>query len=50
MNLLLMLSAFLHFFVGLYAIYQKPSLRTSTQDTVQVLTSIAIVPLLSRRM
>ena len=34
-----------HFVLGLWAIYRRPTLRTSPQDLVQIFTSVCIVPL-----
>jgi adenylate cyclase len=36
-----------HFFLGLWAIYIRPTLRTNTQDIVQLLTGVVVVPLLA---
>ncbi|MFK7753020.1 MAG: 2Fe-2S iron-sulfur cluster-binding protein [Sedimentitalea sp.] len=44
---LLMASLVSHFFLGLWAIYQRPTLRTNTQDIVQLLTGVIVVPLLA---
>jgi adenylate cyclase len=44
---LLFLSLVSHFFLGLWAIYARPTLRTNTQDVVQLLTGMLVVPLLA---
>lgn len=36
-----------HFFLGLWALYVRPTLRTNTQDIVQLLTGVIVVPLLA---
>ncbi|MEH6648330.1 2Fe-2S iron-sulfur cluster-binding protein [Sulfitobacter sp.] len=43
-----LLAAFVcHFFLGLWALYVRPTLRTNTQDIVQLLTGLLVVPLLA---
>lgn len=37
----------LHFLLGLYAIYQRPTLRTNTQDLVQLFSGVLVMPLLA---
>jgi adenylate cyclase len=44
---LLFASLLSHFFLGLWAIYVRPTLRTNTQDVVQLLTGMLVVPLLA---
>lgn len=44
---LLFVSLLSHFFLGLWAIYVRPTLRTNTQDIVQLLTGVLVVPLLA---
>ncbi len=44
---LLMASLVSHFFLGLWAIYMRPTFRTNTQDIVQLLTGVFVVPLLA---
>lgn len=44
---LLFASLLSHFFLGLWAIYVRPTLRTNTQDIVQLLTGVLVVPLLA---
>lgn len=44
---LLLLSLVSHFFLGLWAIYVRPTLRTNIQDIVQLLTGALVVPLLA---
>lgn len=36
-----------HFFLGLWALYTRPTLRTNTHDMVQLLTGLLVVPLLA---
>lgn len=36
-----------HFFLGLWALYVRPTLRTNTHDIVQLLTGVIVVPLLA---
>lgn len=36
-----------HFFLGLWALYVRPTLRTNTQDIVQLLTGALVVPMLA---
>ncbi|WP_299831460.1 2Fe-2S iron-sulfur cluster-binding protein [uncultured Roseobacter sp.] len=44
----LLLSALvIHFFLGLWAIYRRPTLRTNPQDLVQLLSGVIVVPLLA---
>lgn len=44
---LLLASLVSHFFLGLWALYVRPTLRTNTQDVVQLLTGLLVVPLLA---
>jgi adenylate cyclase len=44
---LLTLSLIVHFGLGLWAIYKRPTLRTSLQDIVQLATGLLVVPLLA---
>lgn len=44
---LLSLSLIVHFALGLWAIYKRPTLRTSLQDIVQLITGLLVVPLLA---
>lgn len=44
---LLSAALIIHFFLGLWAIYVRPTLRTNTQDIVQLLTGVLVVPLLA---
>ena len=44
---LLMASLVSHFFLGLWAIYVRPTFRTNTQDVVQLVTGVLVVPLLA---
>ncbi|MFK7764976.1 MAG: 2Fe-2S iron-sulfur cluster-binding protein [Roseobacter sp.] len=44
---LLLASLVSHFFLGLWALYVRPTLRTNTQDIVQLLTGALVVPLLA---
>ncbi len=46
-GLLMSVSLISHFFLGLWALYVRPTLRTNTQDIVQLLTGIIVVPLLA---
>lgn len=44
----LLLSALvIHFCLGLWAIYRRPTLRTNPQDLVQLLSGVIVVPLLA---
>jgi adenylate cyclase len=36
-----------HFILGLYAVYERPTLRTNTQDIVQLFSGLLVVPLLA---
>jgi adenylate cyclase len=36
-----------HFFLGLWAVYNRPTLRTNAQDIVQLATGVIVVPLLA---
>ena len=47
MGQLLSLSLLVHFALGLLAIYKRPTLRTSLQDGVQLVTGLLVVPLLA---
>lgn len=44
---ILFLALSLHFLLGLWAIYLRPTLRTNTQDMIQMMTSVCIVPLMA---
>ena len=44
---LLFASLVSHFFLGLWALYIRPTLRTNAQDIVQLVTGILVVPLLA---
>ncbi len=44
---LLFASLVSHFFLGLWALFVRPTLRTNTQDIVQLLTGLFVVPLLA---
>ncbi|MBW4708963.1 (2Fe-2S)-binding protein [Roseobacter sp. YSTF-M11] len=44
---LLLLSLLVHFLLGLWAIYRRPTLRTNAQDVVQLLSGVAVIPLLA---
>ena len=44
---LLTLALVVHFALGLWAIYKRPTLRTNTQDIVQLLTGVMVMPLLA---
>jgi adenylate cyclase len=44
---LLMAALLSHFILGLWAIYVRPTLRTNTQDVVQLMTGLIVVPLLA---
>ncbi|MEH6524081.1 2Fe-2S iron-sulfur cluster-binding protein [Sulfitobacter sp.] len=44
---LLSASLISHFVLGLWALYVRPTLRTNTQDIVQMLTGMIVVPLLA---
>ncbi len=46
-GILLSASLISHFFLGLWAVYVRPTLRTNTQDIVQLLTGVGVVPLLA---
>ena len=43
----LMLSFFAHFFLGLWSIYQRPTLRTNSEDMMQLITAVLVVPLMA---
>ena len=45
MGLVLLLALLVHFALGLWVIYRRPTLRTNAQDIVQMITSVCIVPL-----
>ncbi len=45
LGLLLIGAAVVHAFLGLWSIYRRPTLRTNTQDVVQILTSVLVIPL-----
>ena len=47
MGILLFASLLGHYFLGLWAIYVRPTLRTNTQDIVQLVTGMLVVPLLA---
>lgn len=47
LSLFLMMSLGCHFALGLWAIFLRPTLKTNTQDIVQILTSLFIVPLMA---
>ncbi len=44
---LLGLSLVLHFLLGLWSVYARPSLRTNAQDLVQLVTALCVVPLMA---
>ena len=44
---LLMAALTSHFFLGLWALFLRPTLRTNAQDIVQLLTGVIVVPLLA---
>lgn len=44
---LLLLALLVHFALGLWAIYKRPTLRTNASDIVQLLTGLFVVPLLA---
>ncbi|MEO9895296.1 MAG: 2Fe-2S iron-sulfur cluster-binding protein [Paracoccaceae bacterium] len=44
---LLFLSLIAHFILGLYAIYNRPTLRTNVQDLVQIVTAVLVLPLMA---
>lgn len=44
LSVLLMLALTVHYALGLWAIYQRPTLKTNMQDIVQMLTAVCIVP------
>ncbi len=46
-GLLLTAALTVHFCLGLWALYIRPTLRTNTQDVVQMLTGLIVVPLLA---
>lgn len=46
-GMLLMASIIVHFALGLWAIYRRPTLRTGAQDLIQLVTGILVVPLLA---
>lgn len=43
----LLLALIVHFFLGLWAIYRRPTLRTNPQDLVQLFSGVIVVPLLA---
>lgn len=43
----LLASLVCHFLLGLWAIYVRPTLRTNTQDIVQLMTGVLVMPLLA---
>lgn len=43
----LLVALLVHFGLGLWAIYKRPTLRTNAQDIVQLLTGVLVVPLLA---
>ena len=47
MGFVLLLSLVVHFALGLWTIYKRPTLRTNLQDFVQLLTGLMVVPLLA---
>ncbi|MEP6065708.1 MAG: hypothetical protein ABJ246_07725, partial [Paracoccaceae bacterium] len=44
---LLFLSLIAHFILGLYAIYNRPTLRTNVQDLVQIVTAVLVLPMMA---
>lgn len=46
-GLFLLLALLTHFLLGLWALYNRPTLRTNTQDVVQMVTGLLVVPLLA---
>lgn len=46
-GLLLFSALITHFLLGLWALYVRPTLRTNTQDIVQLVTGVLVVPLLA---
>lgn len=44
-SIILMGAALIHASLGLWSVYRRPTLHTSAQDVVQILTSLCIVPL-----
>ncbi len=44
---LLFLALVIHFLLGLWAVYKRPTLRTNTQDIVQLLSGVIVIPLLA---
>lgn len=47
MGPLLLSALFIHFCLGLWAIYRRPTLRTNLQDLVQLFSGVIVVPLLA---
>ncbi|MDW3225308.1 MAG: 2Fe-2S iron-sulfur cluster-binding protein [Paracoccaceae bacterium] len=47
MGTLLLSALFVHFFLGLWAIYKRPTLQTNLQDLVQLFSGLTIVPLMA---
>lgn len=46
-DVLLNTSLIVHFALGLWAIYKRPTLRTNLQDLLQLITGLMVVPLLA---
>ncbi|AXI47155.1 hypothetical protein C1J03_14710 [Sulfitobacter sp. SK012] len=44
---ILMSALVTHFFLGLWAVYNRPTLRTNAQDIVQLVSGMIVVPLLA---
>lgn len=47
MGTLLLSALFVHFFLGLWAIYRRPTLQTNAQDLVQLFSGLTVVPLMA---
>ena len=47
LSALLSLSLIVHFFLGLWSVYERPTLKTNAQDIVQLITALCIVPLMA---
>ncbi|MEM9159124.1 MAG: TonB-dependent receptor, partial [Verrucomicrobiota bacterium] len=44
---LLMLAFLVHFVLGLWSVYERPTLKTNAQDMVQLVTALLVVPLMA---
>lgn len=44
---ILLLALIVHFILGLWSIYRRPTLQTNLQDSVQIVTGLLVIPLMA---